>query len=102
MAEFKLKKDLTIRNVSEIHKGFADHLKQFNHLSLTLSEDIDVDFSGVQLLYSLVSHAKSINKPVSISYLSKNGESDPFKICDFEEIISTKYNTNEQDNSNRR
>ena len=95
MAEYKLTKDLTINNIGEIYDGIAQHLSQFNHLSLAIPGDMEMDFSGVQLLHSLKKVAQESNKTVSIRYIGPEAESNPFTTCDFEEIISNKYKTHE-------
>ena len=90
MAEYKLTKNLTINNIEEICKGIAEHLRRFNHLSLTIPESIEVDFSGVQLLYSINTTAQSLNKTISIRYQGQETEVNPFGICDFKETIAIK------------
>lgn len=67
-----IQNELTINYAAEIHKMFAEELKEEGDLKVTLESPTPIDVTFVQILHSFLAKCKSINKKVSFEIKGQN------------------------------
>jgi len=87
MAAYKLKEDVTIQHIQKIKEDLEKIFAKDSHLTVTIEDDVEVDFAGVQLLYAVKTFWERNGKTVTVRFDGSKRMPDPVAISGFGELV---------------
>ena len=81
-----LEGNLTIQKVESLYKNFLDKVESPAHLTLDMSNVTNIDFAGLQLLYSLYRTMEESKRKIEIVNIQPSVQ-EWFEMSDFSSMI---------------